>query len=172
MKDSFNADYYVAASAVIPILYLALTLQSSTFEGIVKRMGKSGAIPLSTLKSASYGLGLALMAIAGSAVILNGILALFGVFLVLYDRQSNHVIDLYELFSIMALLIFVVADPASRFARAYLRALSDLAKQAGSQAESQAESRKVEKAKQSDIDQKVSDQQSHNDAKGTPPAYS
>jgi hypothetical protein len=33
--DTFNADFYVVAATVIPVLYLALTLQGSTFESLL-----------------------------------------------------------------------------------------------------------------------------------------
>jgi hypothetical protein len=49
MKDSFNYNFYITAATVIPALYLALTLQSSTnfrdasFMGLVERWTESEA---------------------------------------------------------------------------------------------------------------------------------
>lgn len=37
MNDSFNSDFYVTAATVIPVLYLALTLQGSTLESLLER---------------------------------------------------------------------------------------------------------------------------------------
>jgi hypothetical protein len=35
--ETFNADFYVVAATIIPILYLALTLQGQTYERIIRR---------------------------------------------------------------------------------------------------------------------------------------
>lgn len=35
--DTFNADFYITAATVIPLLYLALTLQGQTYERIISR---------------------------------------------------------------------------------------------------------------------------------------
>jgi hypothetical protein len=40
MHDSFNADFYVTAATVIPILFLALTLQGPTYDGLISRIIK------------------------------------------------------------------------------------------------------------------------------------
>jgi hypothetical protein len=36
MKDSFNADFYAAAATVIPVLYLAIAVQGSTFDATLR----------------------------------------------------------------------------------------------------------------------------------------
>jgi hypothetical protein len=36
MKDSFNADFYVTAATLIPVLYLALAVQGSTFDAVLR----------------------------------------------------------------------------------------------------------------------------------------
>lgn len=36
MKDSFNTDFYVTAATVIPVLYLAIAVQGSTFDAMLR----------------------------------------------------------------------------------------------------------------------------------------
>jgi hypothetical protein len=36
VKDSFNADFYVTAATVIPVLFLALAVQGSIFDGVLR----------------------------------------------------------------------------------------------------------------------------------------
>jgi hypothetical protein len=42
-KDTFNADFYITAATVIPILYLALTLQGQTYQDLVRIIFKKMA---------------------------------------------------------------------------------------------------------------------------------
>ncbi len=43
--DTFNADLYVTLATVIPVLYLALTLQGRTFERLLARHQRLHAVP-------------------------------------------------------------------------------------------------------------------------------
>jgi hypothetical protein len=36
-RDSFNADFYVVAATILPVLYLALVLQGGTYEKLLSR---------------------------------------------------------------------------------------------------------------------------------------
>jgi hypothetical protein len=41
MQKPFNADFYVTAATVIPVFYLALTLQGSTYRDLMTRWRKN-----------------------------------------------------------------------------------------------------------------------------------
>ena len=45
-SDAFNADFYVTVATVIPVLYLALTLQGQTFESLVVQHKRLHDVPL------------------------------------------------------------------------------------------------------------------------------
>jgi hypothetical protein len=37
MNDAFHSDFYVTGATVIPVLFLALTLQGSTFDAVIQQ---------------------------------------------------------------------------------------------------------------------------------------
>jgi hypothetical protein len=40
MKDSFNSNFYIAAAAVAPLLYITLFLQGQTIQNLSQRIGR------------------------------------------------------------------------------------------------------------------------------------
>jgi hypothetical protein len=38
MTNSFNSSFFIVAATVIPVLYLALTLQGSMLDGFIKQL--------------------------------------------------------------------------------------------------------------------------------------
>jgi hypothetical protein len=119
MKGSFNYNFYITAATVIPVLYLALTLQSSTnfrgssFMGLIERWRESEANDSGRSYAAIQirKFFTALPAVLASLAILWSIFNEFYCFYALYKRKSNSLMDLLVLISIGCVLIIITAGP-------------------------------------------------------------
>jgi hypothetical protein len=113
-KDTFNADFYVAAATVIPILYLALTLQGQTFERIASSHQRLHDIPKKE-RDWRWSILDAILIAAGWIIpacgIIGEILALLGL---LQRPPSNGTASTIMIFLII-LLVAVGAGPLLRF---------------------------------------------------------
>jgi hypothetical protein len=115
-KQTFNTNFYLAAATVIPILYLALTLQGPGFERFVRSLDETAGMnePI-TRRSLTF----KNIRKTGAVALMSGLL-----FLSLYG-EWNAVLALYTgyaypgtgrvvLVSLFALLIAAVAVPFLR----------------------------------------------------------
>lgn len=114
-KDTFNADLFITAATVIPVLYLALTLQGQTYERVVNRLAKAmGKQETRREEMISYPLGMMYFA-ASAAIFTSGAigewLALWG----LYNESASVTTEKWLILFLMVLIIAVVADPIIRF---------------------------------------------------------
>jgi hypothetical protein len=116
-KDTFNADFYITAATVIPILYLALTLQGQTFEQMIKRMVKG--LPrrkgLTLWQFVLSRLFRSAFVTASSAIIFFAILGEWDAILALYNRSASPTTGSIVLGSLLILMIAVIAGPALRW---------------------------------------------------------
>jgi hypothetical protein len=125
MSSSFNANFYVAAATVIPVLYLAITLQGSTFEALMQRLKK--ALPESqpvgsskpSLKTVARPVLTVLTMVIATVLIFGGIAAEFISFFALYQQKSSPRMDRDVLALIGGLLVVVIAGPVIRFLLTY-----------------------------------------------------
>lgn len=124
MNDSFNSDFYVTAATVIPVLYLALTLQGSTLESLLERWLK-----LSTrepgkewgaLSYVSFYLFTGVAITAGFAIFLS-IYAEFVSLKVLYYKKSTPQDAQFVFIGITCLLILIAAIPCLKFLVVYFK---------------------------------------------------
>lgn len=147
MKGSFNADFYVAAATVIPVLYLAIAVQGSTFDatlrwlygivarrgGIVARLTEPGA-RLARLRKIPRNPGRRIARIAitllASTIVLVMAMALIGslvgeaiAILALYHRQSSPWQALCAI-SVIILAAVIAFIPFWRLAATFIRLLS------------------------------------------------
>jgi len=147
MKDSFNADFYAAAATVIPVLYLAIAVQGSTFDatlrwlygvvarrgGIVARLTEPGT-RLAWLRRIHRNLGIRILRIAitmfAPAIVLCMAIVLIGslvgeaiAILALYHRQSSSWQALCVV-SVIVLAAVIALVPFWRLAATFLRLLS------------------------------------------------
>lgn len=147
MKDSFNADFYATAATVIPVLYLAIAVQGSTFDatlrwlyGVVVRRGGIVArltVPggrFAWLRKIPRNLGIRITRIAitllASTIVLFMAVALIGslvgeaiAILALYHRQSSSWQALCVI-SVIILAAVIALIPFWRLATTFLRFLS------------------------------------------------
>src|SRR5262249_8422479 len=123
--DTFNADFYVTTATVIPVLYLALTLQGSTFENMMTRwraLVKDSPwklVPQLRVITAAF------IAIAGGIIVIFSVYAEFQALRALDLQQSTHVIQSNVFNSTISLLAVTVAGPAYRFLWAFFGTLTD-----------------------------------------------
>lgn len=119
-RDTFNADFYIVAATVIPVLFLAVTLQGPTYERILNswRVNAKKAAeadtstnPLATLlvAASSY--------VAAIVILLMGFGSEADAILALYRRRSATGLAFFVLFTIMTLMATVAFGPLAQFLR-------------------------------------------------------
>ena len=118
MEDSFKPDFYVAAATVIPVLYLALTLQGSAFEKWMKRW-EGGASQYFqsklTVKSFVRVAGFMVIGVFAAAFVFAGIAGELFSFWALYQEGSSLGMKAFIFLSIVLLLVTVIIGPLMRF---------------------------------------------------------
>lgn len=138
-KDTFNADFYITAATVIPLLYLALTLQGRTYDRMLSRVTSEYAawVPVRwswrSLRQVEGGLNEAdrqrfqhltnksrwmtfrimVLQFAAFYIVLSGILGEWLAILAIYKGSSDN--GRLILFSLYTLLIAVAVGPVLRF---------------------------------------------------------
>ena len=124
MKDSFNSDFYVTAATIIPVLYLALTLQGSTLEQLFK-IWKENLVPFSvdrmSLKERLREIVFTSVAICGAGGMFIGIVGEFIAVQAIYNKTAGPAAGKYVFFSISFLLALVLAGPFAKFLITYFK---------------------------------------------------
>jgi len=132
--DTFNADFYVTAATVIPILYLALTLQGRTYEDIVNAVfGKirRNYIAQAGVRSYIWLILAVILSLAAVAIVVFGITGEWEAILALYNHYSTPGGASWVLFASIILMIAVGIGPIIRFWRPIVSPTEDIAKEAG-----------------------------------------
>lgn len=125
MKDTFNSNFYITAAAIGPVLYLALTLQGSTFEGIMKQwenLGRNFPLPVNPAPRAMLFrlIGVVTIAVFATVIILFGAIAELLALLALYQQKASPGVGQFILFSMVGLLVIATAVPLYRFLTIYI----------------------------------------------------
>jgi formate hydrogenlyase subunit 3/multisubunit Na+/H+ antiporter MnhD subunit len=112
-KDTFNTDFYVVAGTIIPVLYLALTLQGQTFERVISTSIKQARASrrLAWLRAWT-------LLATGGLIVATGFIGEWTTMTALYNRSADSSTSQKVLFCIFLLLIAVTAGPALRYYRA------------------------------------------------------
>jgi hypothetical protein len=125
MNNSFNSNYYITAAAITPVLYLALTLQGSTLEELLK-LWKANLIPDNVkwnIKAEIRMSGSVLIAMIAAGGMFLGILAEFLAVLALYRQKASSSTANFILGAITYLLILVAAGPFIKFWITYFKTM-------------------------------------------------
>jgi len=117
--DTFNADFYVVAATVIPLLYITLTLQGTTYEKLLKHMKSSYDDPGSSWVSwpnlifqiSRWSLFFYLSYLVSVAGIMCEVTAISA----LYTRSASTFFQVATLLSTWLLIFAIGIDPAQRF---------------------------------------------------------
>lgn len=128
-QPSFNDGFYTTAAAVIPVLYLALTVQGQLLPGLLTRLHKA----LETMRQARPGaparpakLVTAIIAayatMTAAAIILTaGVAGEIIALLALANRHDSAAVRQAVMFSVIGLLIFTAAGPLWALNTAWVR---------------------------------------------------
>jgi hypothetical protein len=127
MKDTFNANYFITTATIIPVLYLALTLQGSTFDSTiaywVQHVSKEDVLNIS--KRTLLFVGSTLLVTAGLSLLITSFVGEFLAIRALYLQQSSPEVAQYVLASTAVLLAVVIVSTYLRFFVAYIRILKE-----------------------------------------------
>ena len=119
MRHAFDSAYYATAATIIPVLYVALTLQGSTFEESLRRYRESvnsGVQSVrSDIRSRARVIGSLLITLLIGLILTFGIYAEFVTLLVLYRQAAGQASALLVMIAISLLLVLVAAVPIARF---------------------------------------------------------
>jgi hypothetical protein len=112
-NGTFNADFYVTAATIIPVLFLALTLQEKTYGQLIRRgvriVNKESASWIESLWLFLYG---NVLSFTGTAIVVAGIAGEITAILALYYRTSSP--QRLVLIPLLALVIAVGIGPAAQ----------------------------------------------------------
>lgn len=121
----FNADLYVAAATVIPVLYLALTLQGSTYHDLMTRWRKTNKESPFTFWPQARVISVAFLSMAGAAVIVAGIIGEYAALQALEDRTVGPNTRANVAFACVTLLVMVAIPPCWLFVTTFFGTLND-----------------------------------------------
>jgi uncharacterized sodium:solute symporter family permease YidK len=116
LKSTFNTGFYATAATVIPVLYLALSLQGSTFDAMSSWLGKFSIKNFGRSKDAERRYWSAFFVITVTVCLL--IQSFFGEISAidaLYSRQSSASTSRFVLISLIILLVGVICVTSMRF---------------------------------------------------------
>jgi hypothetical protein len=122
---TFNSTFYATTATVIPVLYLALTLQGSTHRDLMNRWRKVNQESPWQFRPQVRAVALALVAIAAGWIIVFGIVGEYSALQALVTEKTGPVTqsNVYE--PCILLLIMVAAGPVLQFASAFFGTLAD-----------------------------------------------
>ena len=119
-RDTFNANFYITAATVIPVLYLALTLQSQTYERMISRAYREFQ-PRGRRTGWQFYRGIIVSSVLYTAILGTIYAGSVGEWLAisaLYTKSASRNIGFAVLVALGYLVIIVVAGPAVRFFKA------------------------------------------------------
>lgn len=123
MKDTFNSDFYITAATIIPVLYLALTLQSSTFDMVLEWWGKLLTRRSGRSRKVERRFWIALLvAIVGLSLLIEGLFGEIYAVQALYSRQSNIGTTQFILVSVIILTLAVIVVTSIRLITTFYNA--------------------------------------------------
>jgi hypothetical protein len=127
MNDAFHSDFYVTGATVIPVLFLALTLQGSTFDAVIQQCNNIYArYHRSTGMGAIFRIGSIILAGAAVSVFVMSFVGEYSTILGLYYQRSNPQGPRPILFSMIMLSLIVILAIFGRYYVAYGRTLHKL----------------------------------------------
>lgn len=133
-QDTFDANFYIVAATIIPVLFLALTLQGSTYEalltnwhGIVKK-----TLELSRARANLYDV---LIYLVAGFVPVSGFLGELQAVFALYEGHATNNTKQFIFISIIVLLSATAFIPSFRFAKTMITTKKALYEEEGQDSE-------------------------------------
>ena len=122
---AFNADFYVTLATVIPVLYLALTLQGTTFEKVMIYWRSSNKKAPRTFKGQAPTFIVGAVSIAAAGIVSYSVNGEYLALHALYSQDSSSATGTTVYTSVILLLFLTAAGPFARFAATYFGTLAD-----------------------------------------------
>lgn len=124
MKNTFHSDFFVTGATVIPVLFLALTLQGSTFDAVIEQCNRILAkYHRSTGKGAIFRAGSILLGSTAASVLIVSFIGEYSAIFGLYYQRSNRLGPWWILFSMVSLSLMVIAAIMGRYFAAVMRTM-------------------------------------------------
>lgn len=123
--STFNANFYVTAATIIPVLYLALTLQGNTYRDLMTRWRKINRESSSKFLPQARATIVGIAAVIGAGVILQGALGEFAALRALLNDKAVANTQSIVFDACVALLIMVTIGPVWWFLEAFFGSLTD-----------------------------------------------
>lgn len=122
---AFNANFYLTAATVIPVLYLALTLQGNTYNNLMTRWRKINKESSFTFWPQVRVVTAAILAISGAAITILGIIGEYSALQALVQERTgpNTQVNVFD--ACTALLITVGIGPVYLFLNAFFGTMRD-----------------------------------------------
>lgn len=112
-RDMFNGDFYLVAGTVIPVLFLALTLQGQTFDRLTESLRESSrkAIRKDLQEQSGFGAGFRMFVIATVIfiIVVAGLAGEFMAMIALYTRSLDKSLEVTVLVCLLVLVLAVVS---------------------------------------------------------------
>jgi Tfp pilus assembly protein PilW len=122
---SFSPDFYTTAATVIPVLYLALTLQGRTFHDLLTRWRDYNREADFKVLPQIRVVALAGASLVAGWVVILGIIGEYLALTALYNGHAGRAARQTILSAAAWLLVVVAAGPVYQFARAFFGTLAD-----------------------------------------------
>ncbi len=120
MPNSFNADFYVVAATIIPVFYLALSLQGSTLTNTLARWRRAYEdFTQESSQDRQRSVQGMLVSLLTSGIIIGSMIAEYMAILALYDRSDDGITGPFVLWSLLGLLIVAVGGPLGNISEVY-----------------------------------------------------
>ena len=123
--SGFNSGFYETEAAVIPVFFLALTVQGRTYEDFMGRWTSSAKQTPAKFWPQVRFIGSAFAATALAFTIFFGAYGEFLALSAIYNQHATATIQQSVLISSIALLIVIAAIPAYVFMAAYIGTLAE-----------------------------------------------
>ena len=116
LKSTFNSDFYVVVATIIPVLYLALTLQGSSLDVMSGWLGKFSLENFDKSRRAEGRYWAAFLVITAAVImIIDSLLAEISAIDALYNQQSSPSNADFILESVTILIVVVIVVTVTRF---------------------------------------------------------
>lgn len=115
-QDALNANFYVIAATITPVLFLALVLQGSTYEQLLANWLRRVKDAAQKNKLIAWALDFGSYTIA-AFVLVSGFLGELRAILALYNGRASAATGQFVLFSVIVLLVVATFGPAAGLVR-------------------------------------------------------
>jgi Putative Ig domain len=117
---AFNRDFYTTAATVIPVLFLALTIEEPVYEKLLRAALKAETSPTSLPGKIIGGMGASVLLLFAYAILVSAALGETAAIIALYQQRENGEQQIV-LTTTLILLAAVCAAPVLALARGYIR---------------------------------------------------